>query len=120
MNKCGFEQSITDNFAKEDEDPFELAKDYYFSEWYPIIKDKIYTPKSYVFTYDDLYNGNIDKLIESLPNKECFARLDTLSSKPKSSYKNANEIINDFTISHRTSDYFTKDMNIIYKRMVKF
>lgn len=116
MNKCGFEYNITRNFT--DEDPFELMSDYYFSEWYHILENKVYTPKSFVFTYDDLFNGKIDELIKTLPNCECFARLDTLSTKPKTSYKNATEIINDFISSNRTSEYFTKNMNIIIREYI--
>jgi hypothetical protein len=119
MNTCGYEHNITYKFIQDDQDPFELEKEYWFSEWYPILEEaNIYTPKSYICNYQDLYNGKIDKIIRKLPNKECFARLDTLSSKPSSSYKNSCEIIFDFENSNRTRDYFTENMNIIIREYV--
>ena len=57
LNTCGFEHGLSEQFTEGD-DPFELAKEYHFSEWYDIVKDTIYTPKSYICSYDDLFNGN--------------------------------------------------------------
>jgi hypothetical protein len=113
MNTNGYNLNITSQYTEED--PFELEKEYWFSEWYPIIEHLVYTPKSYIQTYKDLYNGRIDKIIQALPNKECFARLDTLSSKPNCSYKNSFEIIRDFKHSDRTRDYFTEEMKVIIR-----
>lgn len=113
LNKCGFECGLTSRFT--DEDPFELDKEYRFSEWYNIVKDYVYTPKSYIVTYDDLYNGNVDEIIKLLPGKHCFARLDTLSSKPTNAYNNSIDIIDDFIKSERTSHYFTKDMPVVIR-----
>ena len=123
MNKCGFECGITSNFLEESEEAETEAEDYYFSVWYPVLEElsnTFYTPKSFIFTYDDLMNEEkIDDLIKILPNSECFAKLDTLSTKPTSSYKKAIDIINDFKSSHRTKDYFTKDMQIIIRKYVE-
>lgn len=78
-----------------------LTKEFWFSEWYEIA----YTLKSYILENKDLYNGVID----ILPNKQCFARLDTLSSKPLGSYKNSQEIEADLKKSYRTKDYVELD-----------
>lgn len=116
LNTCGFENGLTRRFT--DEDPFELEIEYRFSEWYDIIKDAVYTPKSYIFSYQDLFNGKIDVLIQTLPEGVCFARLDTLSSKPKNPYNNSEEIVKDLRNSVRTSQYFTPDMPIIIREYV--
>jgi len=113
MNKCGFENNITSCFT--DEDPNYLATEYYFSEWYDIVKNIAYTPKSYICDYEDLFNGKIDMIINKLPEKQCFARLDTLSTKPLVPYKNSREIVCDFETSARTNAYFTKDMKVIIR-----
>jgi hypothetical protein len=67
-----------------------------------------------------LFNGKIDKQIAEMPNKNCFARLDTLSSKPKKPYKNSLEIILDLSKTPRTSQYFTKEMKIIIREYLDF
>lgn len=113
MNICGFENNITQKFT--DEDPFELEKEYWFSEWYDIVAKIAFIPKSYILSYKDLFNGVIDNIICTLPNKQCFARLDTLSSKPTAPYKNSNQIIDDLKMSSRTKDYFTESMPVIIR-----
>ena len=118
MNTCGYEKGITSNFTSED--PNILEKEYMFSEWYDIIKNIIYTPRSFVMKYKDLFNGKIDELISDMNNKECFARLDNLSSKPIESYKNSEEIIKDFETSIRTQEYFKKGVNIIIREYLLF
>lgn len=114
LNTCGFEHGLSKQFTEGD-DPFELEKEYYFSEWYDIVKDTIYTPKSYICSYDDLFNGKIDEIIKTLPGKKCFARLDTLSSKPNFPYYSSTEIIQDLQRSERTKPYFAKNMPIIIR-----
>lgn len=114
LNTCGFEHGLSEQFT-EGEDPFDLEKEYYFSEWYDIVKDTVYTPKSYICSYDDLFNGKIDEIIKILPGSKCFARLDTLSSKPTSPYYNSDEIIQDFQQSVRTNPYFDQNMPIIIR-----
>ena len=55
MNTNGFENELTYQFT--DEDPMELEKDFWFSEWYNIVKDIVYTPKSFICKYyDEIYN----------------------------------------------------------------
>jgi hypothetical protein len=126
LNTCGFEhyKGLIKNFIGE-EDPFELSEEYFFSKWYEIIKEYVCvekymvdTPKSYICSYDDLFNGKVDEIIQKLPGFRCFARLDTLSSKPSSPYHNANEIINDLQTSERTKKFFNKDMLIIIREWV--
>ncbi len=114
MNTCGFEHHLSEPFLEGD-DPFEVAKEYYFSEWYPIVKDYIYTPVSYICTYEELMNGKVDEIIQALPGKRCFARLDTLSSKPTSPYFHSSDIIHDLQQSERTKYYYTATMPIIIR-----
>lgn len=117
MNSCGFDLGITHRFT--DEDPFTLEEDYWFSEWYPLI-DPTHTPQSFIMNFNDLLYGEIDTLISTLPNKQCFAKLDTISSKPTVPYTCADEIKNDFIQSLRTRDYFTPSMKIIIREWVPF
>lgn len=98
-----------------DEDPNELEKEYRFSEWYPTIHEVIFTPKSWIMKYEDLFNGNVDELIATLPGKCCFARLDHASAKPKKPYFTSQEIIESFQKSDRCSSYFTNDMPVIIR-----
>lgn len=114
LNTCGFENGLSEQFT-DGEDPFELEKEYYFSEWYDIVKDTVYTAKSYICSYDDLFNGKIDEIIKTLDGARCFARLDTLSSKPTSPYYNSTEIIQDLRQSERTRPYFVENMPIIIR-----
>lgn len=116
MNTCGFEKGITDEFT--DEDPMILEQEYMFSEWYFIVKDLIFTPNSFIMEYEDLFNGEIDSLINTLPGKQCFARLDTLSSKPSKPYISSKGIRKDFISSNRTNSYFNKDMKIIIREWI--
>jgi hypothetical protein len=103
MNTCGFEMGLTSKFIEKDEDLNELLKDFFFSQLYPILKsENLFTPVSYIFNYNDLFNGKIDDLISKLPNKKCFSRLDILSTKPNKPYTCSQEIITDFKKSHRT------------------
>lgn len=54
-----------------------------------------------------------------MPNKQCFAKLDSLSSKPKKPFNSANEIINDFENDERTKYLFAeKNMKIIIREWV--
>lgn len=115
LNTCGFEHGLSNQFMDEDDDPFELEKEYHFSEWYDIIKDNVYTAKSHICSYDDLFNGKIDEIINTLPESKCFARLDTLSSKPTSPYYSSTEIIQDLQRSERTKLYFQQNMPIIIR-----
>lgn len=114
LNACGFEHNLSEQFTEGD-DPYEIDKEYHFSEWYDIIKDAVYTPKSYICSYDDLFNGKIDKIIKTLPGSKCFARLNTLSSKPTSPYYNSTQIIQDLQRSERTKPYFVENMPIIIR-----
>ena len=117
MNTNGFENELTYQFT--DEDPMELEKDFWFSEWYNIVKDIVYTPKSFICKYyDEIYN-DIDSLIKTLPGKVCFARLDNLSSKPTEAYKNLKEIQYDLSTSPRTAEYFNSHSTIIIREFVK-
>lgn len=104
MNSCGLDyDNISTKFT--DEDPNELRKEYYFSEWYDIIKTLCKTPESFIFDPCNLCDGAIDRKIAELPNNECFARLDPLSSKPLWSYKNSNEILASFSNSERCKGF---------------
>lgn len=118
LNTCGYEHGLSSQFTEGD-DPFELEKDYRFSEWYDIIKDDVYTPKSYICSYNDLFDGKIDSIIETMPGSICFARLDVLSSKPSAPYHNSFEINADLKKSCRTSPYFTIDMPIIIREYIE-
>jgi hypothetical protein len=115
-NTCGFEHGLTRRFT--DEDPNELEIEYRFSEWYDIIKGDCYTPISFLCSYSDLFNGKIDEIIQTLPGKCCFARLDILSSKPTSPYFHSEDIISDFSRSSRTAPYFTEEMPIVIREYV--
>lgn len=114
LNTCGFQHGLCEQFIEGD-DPFELDKEYHFSEWYDVVKDAVLTPKSYICSYDDLFNGTINNIIQSLPGSRCFARLDTLSAKPSAPYYNSTEIVKDFRRSDRTKQYFVEDMPIIIR-----
>ena len=104
MNSCGLDfTDITGNFTNEE--PSELRKEYYFSEWYDIVKDLCKTPKSFIFAPENLHDGTIDKQISKLPNKECFARLDPLSSKPHYPFVNSKQIVESFSNSERCSGF---------------
>jgi hypothetical protein len=117
MNCCGFEKNLTSRFLSEGEDPFELSSEFNFSEWYDILisivkqggrTPLIHTPKSYIFDYRNLVDNDgadIDELIATLPNQECFARLDLASAKPKKPYRSAKEILESFKSSDRCSPY---------------
>lgn len=117
MNSCGvIIPHILEQFVEGDIE--ENISEYFFSEWYPLIKDHCYTPKSYIFDQKSLYDGTIDLLISQLPNNECFARFDTCSSKPEISYKSSKNIIFSLKKSDRTNQYFDNKMKIIIREWV--
>lgn len=121
MNSCGFEilLILRDFIDDTSESNIKNYMKYYsFDKWYPQIENIIDTPKSYIFEINDLYNGNINKLIKKLPNQECFARLDCLSSKPIFSYKSSDEIISDLYFNNRTSDQIGVDTKIIIREWI--
>jgi hypothetical protein len=91
---------------------------YKFHNWYPQLECVINTPKSYIFELTDLYNNRIDELIERMPNRECFARLDSLSSKPIISYRSSSDIISDIYSNDRTSDQIGVDTKIIIREWI--
>ena len=105
MNTCGFESSWTSLFA-DNEDPEEIQKEYWFCEWYGIVEDICYTPKSWFFEYSQLSDGSIDEFISTkCENQECFARLNPCSAKPDKPYKCAGEIKQSFEQSDRCQPY---------------
>ena len=132
LNSCGYDyygliKKFTEEKEEEEEEenPFKLAEEYFFSEWYEIVKNNVCveeymvdTPTSYICLYGDLFNGKVDEIIQKLPGTRCFARLDTLSSKPNSPYYNATQIIEDFRNSERTKKFFNEDMLIIIREWV--
>lgn len=80
MNSCGVNiPYVLQKFVKN-EDIEESIAEYFFQNF--VIKDILFTPNSYIFDKEGLYDDSINNLIEKLPNKECFARFDTCSSKP--------------------------------------
>lgn len=94
----------------------EVEKEYYFSEWYNIVKDICNTPKSYFFKVNDLTNGVINKQIKNMKNCECFARLDSLSSKPLTSYKSSKQILKCILKSDRTQKYMSNSNTTLILR----
>lgn len=111
-------KSIIDNkFYDKLEKIFEnkivkLLEQYYFSEWYSTVDLICKTPKSYIFSIENLFDGSINNLIERLPNKECFARLDNCSSKSEKSFKSSQEIYDSFISSDKTKNYM-KDKKML-------
>ncbi len=112
MNCCGFEKNITGRFIHDDDDPFDLMLEYNFSEWYEILTNKdhpngfhfIHTPRSYILEFQSLTENEgsiVNALIASMPNQQCFARLDCVSAKPKKPYRSAQEILDSFRSSDR-------------------
>jgi hypothetical protein len=119
---------------------YDLEKVYRFSEYYFIISQlkTVRTPKSYLFNIDLLLNGCflfkphssehclfnlkepncsiIDKLIQSLPGKKAFARLDSCSSKETNPFLNAQEIFDSFRSSERTNQYLYEINHILVIR----
>jgi hypothetical protein len=96
----------------------ELLAMFNFDRWYPLVKDQIKTPTSYIFQMEDLHNGNIDKLLETLPTNECFARLDSCSTKPEKAYKSSLEIVNDIYKNSRTFNEIENSTKIIIREWV--
>lgn len=114
MNSCGVNiPYILEKFI-DINDVEDVIQDYYFSEWYDYFKDV--TIPSYIYEYDDLFNGKISKKIKEMGC--CFARLDTCSTKPTEPYYNVEEIIYSFRKSDRTCREFNKDMKIILRNWV--
>lgn len=114
MNSCGVNiPEIFNKYFSSIEEAQSTIEEYYFSEWYSAIEP--FTIKSYIFDWNDLLNGNVDELIKILPNKKCFARLDTCSSKPTFPFYNSREIINHLTSSDRTREYCNTNMKIIIR-----
>lgn len=115
MNTCGYEKNWTSFFTNDD--PEELQKEYWFSEWYSIVKDISYTPKSYIFDYHQLLDGTIDAFIQKhyATKGGCFARLDPCSAKPDFPYQNANEILSSFESSERCFPYLLPTTKIILR-----
>lgn len=118
MNSCGV--NIPDIFNKyfaSIEEAQNAVEEYYLSEWYPAIEQ--FTIKSYIFDWNDLLNGTIDELIKILPNKKCFARLDSCSSKPTFPFYNSREIIRHLSLSDRTREYCNTNMKLIIREWVE-
>ena len=101
----------------------ELEEEYYFSEYYKILIDaKINTPLSYITTLNRLYKKpkKINKIINTQFNGEIFARLDRCSSKPKSSFKNSDEIIQSLELSYRTNQFLDdKEHKLILREYIE-
>lgn len=115
MNSCGVNiPSILEQFVNID-DIDDYEEEYYFSEWYHTIKDKVNTPKSWIFNAKCLNNGEIDALIDDLDG-ECFARTDSCSTKPTEPYTSSEDIKYSFTNSDRCRDY--KKQKIIIREYV--
>ncbi len=119
MNSSGFDKGYTLQFLGEGDDPFELEKEYWFSEWYQLIVKICCSPVSYILHHEDLYNGEIDRVISTLSGKQCFARLDPCSAKPENSYKSALEISNSFLSSNRCKPYFKTYVPVIIREYVR-
>lgn len=81
-----------------------------------LVKDHCNTPKSFMFTVNDLKNGVLDSHIATMKNKECFARFDSVSSKPIQPFKSAAEIWSSFTISDRCRHYLNDGTNAVILR----
>lgn len=113
MNSCGLDHlHIVSEFVNIDEIS-EIIKQYYFSEWYPKIYGKIFTPESFIFPHDVLLNPK-DMTINSFMREKfryCFARLDTCSSKPTKPFYNIEEIYDHLINSDRTR-YFMEDIDM--------
>lgn len=121
MNSCGFQiPSILNEFMGDisESSIAHFMRYYKFHNWYPQLEGVINTPKSYIFELTDLYNNRIDELIEMMPNRECFARLDSLSSKPIISYRSSSDIISDIYSNDRTSDQIGVDTKIIVREWI--
>jgi hypothetical protein len=87
----------------------DLEKIYRFSEYYDIlIQNNINTPISFILDAE-LMDSNpdlIDNIIKNLPNQQCFARLDSCSSKPKEPFTESDDIRNELeTYSWATHHY---------------
>jgi hypothetical protein len=121
MNSCGLNiPHILSDFVGDipEQEIKELLAMFNFDKWYPQIKDHLRTPASYIFGLEDLYNGNIDNLIETLPNKECFARLDSCSTKPEKAYKNSTEIVTDIYRNSRTFNEIEITTKVIIREWI--
>jgi hypothetical protein len=92
----------------------DLERIYRFSEYYEILyHNGINTPKSYLYDVSVLFDCNkiecLNKFIESFSNQEVFARLDSCSSKPTTSFKTCQEILSSLDQSERTIKYLHEE-----------
>lgn len=112
MNSAGADfPHILNDFVDTDTEIHDIIRQFNFDEWYPHIKDTICTPTSFIVKMSD----NVDNIINSLPNKECFARLDILSAKPLTPYKNTKEILEHIYSEHRTYSEITDNTKLIIR-----
>jgi hypothetical protein len=145
-NTAGLEHTsneIFNRFLQSEEDAEEQIGEYAFHEWYEIVEKVCFTPKSWIFPLFEFMNDvnmyspsnicslrnenvqlnnvmdEIDTLIASqLNNKQCFGRLDSVSSKPTSPYKNANEIMESLYRSSRTYNMIKQDTKLIIREWI--
>jgi hypothetical protein len=120
MNTCGLDHvNIYTEFVDENEIKTILDQ-FHFHEWYDSIKDNIKTPKSWIFEINELKKDNIQKQIDLMENKECFARLDSLSTKPLVPYRSTYEIEKDIYSCSRTYNEINNNTKLIIREWVVF
>jgi len=101
MNSCGVNiPHILNKFVHNNDEIQNIIEEYYFSVWYYLLDCNINTIKSYICDIKD--SKYVNNLIYILPNNQCFARLDSCSSKPINPYKSYDEIYQSLQCCDRT------------------
>ncbi len=119
MNACGVQSHWWRSFVESEQALEECIEDYYFTEWYEALVDAgVPTIPARVFERAHLDDGTVDAHIATLPRGECFARLDTCSSKPDRPYTSAAQIADSLAASDRTRDAFHKGMLVVVRPYV--
>lgn len=114
MNSCGVNiPRILNTFIDNPDDIQDIIEEYYFSKWYPLIKD--YSPKSFIFKQSDLFLLIDSDLTDVIKMNECFARMESCSAKPLGPYTSIAEILSSLSTSDRTREDFIKGGDIVIR-----